>query len=421
MPAFDARSLQTAAEVNWKIGRTWVLVSALWIGLIGTFFGPTLSQEGGNSPHFVYKGTDRSGVQVYQVTWATLGAHPFAVRVLTPDHPSTNYPHSFLYALPVEAGFAQSNYGNGLDQLQKLDIENRYNATIIEPIFAIDSYYADNPVDPTIDYETFTATLLPEWVDSHLATTGTEKNLLIGFSKSGNGALALEFKHPSVFSAVAAWDFVADMSSYDQYGSSSSNNYGTDTNFQDNYRLTGAFVDARKAPFTTENRIWISEGPAYKIQVADFDALLTSHAVLHSNSVQMVDSHTWFGGWLSDTVAGLYGLGKHVAEFTPENVDSKRSSANGIKAELANNTPDLQCFPLPSECIASWSGHVVIITKTTLGSTKLMRIICGASQFGPILLAAALPGVWFLIRRRTKTKLSCRAASGRSQQTSLQR
>jgi hypothetical protein len=150
--------------------------------------------------------------------------------------------------------------------------------------------------------------VLPNWVDSHLAITGTEKNLLIGFSKSGNGAVALELKHPSVFDAVAAWDFVADMSSYDQYGLSSSNNYGTNPNFQDNYRLNGAFVDAWRAPFTAENRIWMSEGPSYGTQVAHFDALLTSHAVLHSHSVQMVSSHTWFGGWLSDAIAGLYGL-----------------------------------------------------------------------------------------------------------------
>jgi Putative esterase len=406
MPGFNARSHQTAAEVNWKPGRIWMLISASWIGLVSALFGPTASQEGGipniDSPHFVYKGTDTNGVQVYQVTWATLAAHPFAVRVLAPDHPSTDYPHSFLYVLPVEAGFAQSNYGNGLNELQKLDVENRYNATIIEPIFAIDSWSADNPLDPTIDYETFTATLLPEWVDSHLATTGTEKNLLIGFSKSGNGAVALEFKHPSVFAAVAAWDFVADMSSYDEYSPSSSNNYGTETNFQDNYRLTGAFIDSWKAPFTTEDRIWISEGPAYQAQVAHFDALLTSHAVLHSHSVQMADSHTWPAGWLSDAVAGLYGLEKHVAESTRENVDSKRSSS--INAELGNHTPELQCFPLPRECMASWSGHIVIITKTTFGgSTRLMSVFCGARQFGPILIVAALPGVWFLSGRSRRT------------------
>jgi hypothetical protein len=428
MPAFDARIHQTATEVNWKTFRISMLLSALWIALTGAFFGPTASQESGtpnvNSPHFLYKGTDSNGVRVYQVTWGALGAHPFAVRVLTPDRPSIDYPHSFLYALPVEPGFAQSTYGNGLDQLQKLDVQNHYNATIIEPIFPIDPWYADNPVDPTIDYETFTATLLPKWVDSHLATTGTEKNLLIGFSKSGNGGLALEFKHPSVFAAVAAWDFVPDMSSYERYGSSSSDNYGTQTNFKDNYQLTGAFIDSWRAPFTTEDRIWISEGPIVHTQVADFHARLTSHAVLHSFYVQLSGSHTWYGGWLSDAVAGLYGLEKHAARPTPENVNSKRTSNemfDGIKADLVNNTPDLQCFPLTRECIASWSGHVVIITKASFGgSTKAMRILCGAGEFGPILFAAALPGVWFL-GMRTRTKSSRPAVSGRSRRTCLQR
>ena len=41
------------------------------------------------------------------------------------------------------------------------------------------------------------------------------------------------------------------MSAYDQFGSSSANDYGTDANFQANYRLTPAFVDAHKAPFLT--------------------------------------------------------------------------------------------------------------------------------------------------------------------------
>jgi hypothetical protein len=403
-----------------------MLLSALLIAVTGAFFGPTASQESGtsniNSPHFVYKGTDSNGVRVYQVTWGALGAHPFAVRVLTPDHPSIDYPHSFLYALPVEPGLAQSTYGSGLDQLQKLDVQNRYNATIIEPIFPIDPWYADNPVDPTIDYETFTATLLPEWVHSHLAITGTEKNLLIGFSKSGNGALALEFKHPSVFAAVAAWDFVADMSSYEQYGANSSNNYGTQTNFQDNYHLTGAFIDSWKAPFTTEHRIWISEGPVFQSQVADFGALLTAHAVLHSLSVHVYEPHTWSGGWLSDAVAGLYQLDKHLPNLTSEDVDSKRSSnksLNNIKNDLVNNTPGLQCFPLTRECIASWSGHAAIITKATFGgSSKAMRILCGVGEFGSILLAAALAGMWLLIERRTRTvpcrERSATAPSGRN-------
>ena len=93
------------------------------------------------------------------------------------------------------------------------------------------SWYADNPNDPTINYETFVADIFPQWVDSHFSTTGTEKNLLIGYSKSGYGALDLELKHPSVFSAVAAFDFPGDMSSYDDFGQDSAVIYGTEANF----------------------------------------------------------------------------------------------------------------------------------------------------------------------------------------------
>ena len=262
-----------------------------------------------SSPQFVYQGVDGNGVQLYSVTWDTLGSHPFAVRVLAPAHPSTNYQHNFLFALPVEAGLAQSTYGSGLDELRLLDVQDQYNATIIEPIFPINSWYADNPTDPTIDFETFTAMLLPAWVDSNFATSGTEENLLIGFSKSGYGGLDLLFKHPSVFDAVAAWDFPGDMAAYNDYGSSSSGDYGTDANFQNNYRMTGTFIDTWKAPFTTEDRIWISEGPVFQTQVADFDALLTSHGVEHTLlTTQTSDAHSWSGGWLSGAVAGLYGL-----------------------------------------------------------------------------------------------------------------
>jgi hypothetical protein len=173
-------------------------------------------------PQFVYQGTDANGVQLYDVTWNILGEHPFAVRVLAPDHPSAAYAHSFLYALPVQGGLAQSGWGSGLDELRQLGVENQYNATIVEPIFPIDPWYADSPLDATIDYET-----LPAWVDSNFATSGTEDDLLIGFSKSGYGALDLLFKHPAVFDAAAAWDFPADMAAYDTYGASSSGNYGT--------------------------------------------------------------------------------------------------------------------------------------------------------------------------------------------------
>jgi chemotaxis methyl-accepting protein methylase len=259
-------------------------------------------------PHFVYQGIDGNGVQLYAVMWDTPGLQPFAVRVLVPDHPSINYPHNFLFGLPVEPGLAQSTYGNGLNELQLLGVQNQYNTTIVEPIFPIDSWYADNPSNTTINFEAFMSKYLPAWVDRNFATSGSEKNLLVGFSKSGYGALDLLFKHPSLFDAAAAFDFPAEMAAYDDFGTSSSRNYGTDTNFQNNYRLTNSFIGTWKAPFTTAERIWISEGPTFQTHVANFSALLRSQGVSHTHSFQVNDAHTWSGGWLSDAVSGLFAL-----------------------------------------------------------------------------------------------------------------
>ena len=155
------------------------------------------------------------------------------------------------------------------------------------------------------------ADILPQWVDSNFSTTGTEKNLLVGLSKSGYGGLDLELKHPSVFSAVAAFDFPGDMSSYDDYGNSI-DGYGTQSNFQENYEMSNSFINTMKTPFTTQDRILISEGPAFQSQVMDFDALLTSQGVMHTVLNQAGDAHNWSSGWLSGAIAGLYSLEQNL-------------------------------------------------------------------------------------------------------------
>jgi hypothetical protein len=260
----------------------------------------------GDQPEFVYEGTDSSGAQLYDVTWNKSGSHPFAVRVLTPTHPSSDYPHSFLFDLPVEPGLAQSRFRSGLDELAKLDVENEYNTTIVEPIFPLYPWYADSPNDQTINYEAFVASVLAPWANGNLSTTRTEKDLLIGFSKSAYGALDLLLKHPDTVAAAAAFDFPANMTSYGDYGASA--DYGTQANFQNNYQLTGALVDNLKAPFATQARILISEGPVFGSQVEDFHALLTAQGVAHILLAQRNYAHSWSGGWLPDAVAGLFAL-----------------------------------------------------------------------------------------------------------------
>jgi hypothetical protein len=250
-------------------------------------------------------GPDANGFDSYQVTSADDGPGPQTMRVLNPTSPAPGVPHNFLFVLPVEPGLG-ANFGDALQILRSLDAQDQYNLTIIEPTFAIDPWYADNPTDPNVQYETFMTKDLVPWVDKNLATTGGEQNWLIGFSKSGIGGQDLILKHPDIFAVAASWDFPADMSSYDYFSGDSAAGYGTDANFQANYRLTPSFIDAHKAPFLSSNRIWIGGYSLYGTDMSDYDALLTSEGIPHTTETPTPTSHRWDAGWMPAALAALH-------------------------------------------------------------------------------------------------------------------
>jgi hypothetical protein len=261
---------------------------------------------GGNSGFQVsYQRTDAQGVNYYDVISANNGYGPQTIRVLPPANPASGAPHNFLIVLPVEAGLG-SRFGDGLATLESMDAQDTYNLTIIEPTFAVDSWYANNPDDPQLQYETFMTQELVPWIKQNLATSGHEQIWLIGFSKSGLGGEDLILKHPDLFTLAATWDFPADMSTYDGLGGDPAANYGTDANYQANYRLTSSFVNARKDPFLADNRIWIGGFCLYQTDVSDYDAMLTSAGIVHSTGTTQCLAHRWDSGWMPDALAALY-------------------------------------------------------------------------------------------------------------------
>ena len=266
--------------------------------------GATASSTGLPTMQVQYTGTDANGVASYNVVSADNGYGTQVLRVLNPSNPAPGVAHNFVFLLPVEPGLG-TQYGDGIDTLRSLDAQNEYNLTIVEPTFQFDSWYADNPTDSNIRYETFMTQDLVPWVTKNLSTTGHEQNWLIGFSKSGIGGEDLILKHPDVFAVVASWDFPADMTTYDQFGSSSAGEYGTDANYQANYRLTSAFLDAHKAPFLTKNRIWIGGYSIFQTDMSDYGALLTSKGILHSTEPPTVMLHRWDSGWVQLALPAL--------------------------------------------------------------------------------------------------------------------
>jgi putative esterase len=260
---------------------------------------------GGAGFQVTYQSTDSSGIKYYDILSDNNGYGVQTLRVLQPTNPAAGVAHNFLFVLPVEAGLG-NNYGDGLKTVQALDAQDQYNLTVVEPTFANESWYANNPNDPNLQYETFMTNELVPWVDANLSITGTEQNWLIGFSKSGIGGQDLILKHPNLFALAASWDFPADMSSYNQYGSSPAANYGTEANFAANYQLTGPFVAAHAAPFQSENRIWLGGYSLYATDVSDYEALLTSHGVDYTAGPWQNVAHNWTSGWVPAALAALH-------------------------------------------------------------------------------------------------------------------
>ena len=274
----------------------------------------TCTTSTGTSLQIQYSGTDANGVAYYNYTSPDDGYGTHVLRVLAPTNPAPGVPHNFLYLLPVEPELG-SVYGDGIDTLRSLNAQNQYNLTIIEPSFAYDPWYADNPNDPNIHYETFMTQDLVPWVTQNLVPPavsqpfsplpGREQNWLIGFSKSGIGGADLLLKHPDIFAVAGSWDFPADMATYNQFGSSSATNYGTDANFQANYRLTPSFVDSHKTPFLSTNRIWIGGYEAFQTDMADYDALLTSEGIAHTTETPTLMAHRWDSGWVPIALSAM--------------------------------------------------------------------------------------------------------------------
>jgi len=265
----------------------------------------TASSAGSSRLQVQYLGTDASGVRDYQVTSPDNGPGPQGLRVLQPSNPAPGVAHNFLYVLPVEPGEG-ATFGDGLQVIQSLGLQNKYNLTVIEPSFSINPWYADDSLDANLQEDTFMAADLTPWVKANLSTTGREQSWLIGFSKSGIGAQTLILRHPRTFTLAASWDFPADMDAYNEYGTNSSDSYGTDANFQANYRLTAAFLAAHAAPFKAVNRIWIGGYHYFGQDVADYDALLTAEGIQHTTETPTAMAHEWYSGWVPIALAALY-------------------------------------------------------------------------------------------------------------------
>jgi S-formylglutathione hydrolase FrmB len=222
------------------------------------------------------------------------------VRVLRPDKPAAGKRSPVVYILPVEAG-AEHRYGDGLAEVNKLDLTNKLGAVFVAPTFSHLTWYADHPADKQIRQETSLLKVVIPYVEkTYPVTADAAGRLLLGFSKSGWGAFSLLLRHPDVFGRAAAWDAPLMLDRPGKYGSGDV--FGTADNFAA-YQVT-RLLEAKADQFREGKRLILLGYGNFRADHRAAHELMDKLKVSHEYRDGPAREHDWHSGWVAEA-AGL--------------------------------------------------------------------------------------------------------------------
>jgi len=237
------------------------------------------------------------GILTYWIT-SPYQVGPASLRILLPDRKGAP-PRRFLYVLPVEPDGGE-RYGDGLRTVQELDLHNRFDLIAVAPGFERVPWYADHPSDRTIRQESHLIRAVLPMVED-LFPSERPSRLLLGFSKSGWGALSLLLRHPDLFGAAAAWDAPLAKERPDAWGMDVV--FGKGENFE-SHRVLGLLAE-RAPALRGSKRLAISGHGRFREHMRAAHAMLESLGVAHEYADGPALAHRWDSGWIEKVVAWL--------------------------------------------------------------------------------------------------------------------
>ena len=240
---------------------------------------------------------DDNGFLVHEVR-SPYQAKPTQIRVLLPDKPEQGKKYPVVYVLPVEAG-AENRYGDGLNEVKKLDLYDTLSAVFVAPTFSHLPWYADHPTKPEVRQETYFLKVVVPFIDkSYPVRAEAQGRLLLGFSKSGWGAWSLLLRHPDQFGKAAAWDAPLMMDRPGRYGSGDI--FGTPDNFE-RYRVSKLLED-KADEFQKDKRLILLGYGNFRTEHEKAHAVMDELKVAHEYRDGPERQHDWHSGWVKEAV-----------------------------------------------------------------------------------------------------------------------
>ena len=140
-----------------------------------------------------------------------MGISKKCVLIIPGKKKKTKHHYPTLYLLHGWSG----RYDNWITKVPGLkEYADQYKMIIVCPDGDYSSWYVDSPVDPSMRYETYISTEVPEYIDRYYPTIKDRKaRAITGLSMGGHGALMIALKHHDFFSAAGSMSGVVDLNS----------------------------------------------------------------------------------------------------------------------------------------------------------------------------------------------------------------
>lgn len=228
------------------------------------------------------------------------------IRVLLPEHVKEEQRYPVLYVLPVEAG-AGTRWGNGLAEVKKHGLADRFGLICVAPTFSQLPWYADHPTDLQVRQESHFLKVVVPFIDANYPTVAEpDGRLLLGFSKSGWGAFSLLLRHPRMFGKAMAWDAPLMMDGPGRYGSGPI--FGSKANFA-GYEIAGLLRN-RAAQLQDKQRLFHFGYGNFREHHEAAHQLMNELGIQHAYRDGPEREHSWHSGWLPEAVEMLMADGR---------------------------------------------------------------------------------------------------------------
>lgn len=229
------------------------------------------------------------------------------LHVKKPSGYNTSQTWPVLWMLPALSDATEA----GASNLRPVDIEaagnyaNTYQCIVVIPFERAPEYFWWGKLNTgNNDLDGYLMDAIWPWLArTYNASTSRNDHLMIGYSKSGHGALSFLLRRPDRIGFIAAddapWTKVWP-SNFNDAG------FGTEANF--NTYDPAQILPANLASVDDKERIYLSAGYTFESDYDDFLPILDSNSVEYTAAKTVRAKHAWLSSWADPAVAAIFAM-----------------------------------------------------------------------------------------------------------------